>query len=50
MADLEGMPHDQKSLNQDLVNVVQVLHEEKDESAEVLNYTLKAHEVLSILT
>ena len=47
MAHLEGKPQHQKNLNQDLVNVMQVTHEEKDESFEVLNVVLKAHEVYS---
>ena len=45
MTHLEGKPHDQKNLNQDLVNDIQVAHEEKDESTEVLNFVLRAHEV-----
>jgi hypothetical protein len=47
MAHLEGEPHDQKNLKQDLVNVIQVTHEEKDESTEVFSFILKALEVNS---
>ena len=50
MAHLEGKPHDQKNLNQELVNVIQVTHEEKDESTEVFNFVFKAHEVYSTLS
>ena len=35
---LEGKPHDQKNLNQDIVNDIEVTHEEKDE---VLNFVFK---------
>ena len=50
MAHLEGKPHDQENLNQELVNVIQVTHEEKDESTEVFNFVFKAHEVYSTLS
>ena len=36
MAHLEGQPKAQKNLNQDLVNVIKITQEEKDESTEVL--------------
>ena len=50
MAYLEGKPKAKKNLNQYLVNVVQVTHEEKDESTEVFNFVFKAHEVYSTLS
>ena len=50
MAHLEGKPHDHENLNQELVNVIQVTHEEKDESTEVFNFVFKAHEVYSTLS
>ena len=50
MAHLEGKPHDHENLNHELVNVIQVTHEEKDESTEVFNFVFKAHEVYSTLS
>jgi hypothetical protein len=38
---LEGKPHDQKNLNQDIVNDIEVTHEEKDEFTEVFNFVFK---------